>query len=91
VFDRYAPPAAQPTLKPKVPLYIYLDEAGDLCFSPAGSKLFILTSITCVGIPTWADELIQIRQKLNAAGLNTAEKLVAAKLKGQSLTGLPEK
>ena len=61
-------PVIQPP--PKDTLYLYLDEGGDLGFSKLGSKYFVLTAVTCLGVPKWAEELDVLRAQLCSAGLN---------------------
>lgn len=52
------------------PLFIFLDEGGDLNFSPTGSKYFSLTSITVTRPFVLQDELTNLRYDLIETGVN---------------------
>jgi hypothetical protein len=52
------------------PLYLYLDEGGDLAFSKKGTRYFTLTALVSFGWPVWADILPGLKAKLIAEGVN---------------------
>lgn len=45
-------------------LYIFLDESGDLTFSPQGSKYFLLTGMSCFRPFHWHADLVDYKFKM---------------------------
>lgn len=58
-----------PTPAPK-PVYIFLDEGGNLDFSPTGSKYFTLTCVAAVRPFAWDVGLGELRYELLESGLS---------------------
>ncbi len=56
-------------MKPPLPLYIYLDESGDLNFSPTGSSFYAFTVFISLGFPAWVNELGAYRAELAQSGV----------------------
>jgi len=51
-------------------LYVFLDEAGDLNFSPTGTKYFCLSSVTCVRPFLWESSLLEVKNNVLESGLD---------------------
>ena len=51
-------------------LYLYLDEGGNLDYSSNGTRFFTLTTVACLGEPTWANALKDLKAELVAGGVD---------------------
>lgn len=54
--------------QPAAPLYIFLDESGDLDFSPSGSKFFLMTCVAVRRPFPWEYKLAELRFDLIESG-----------------------
>lgn len=56
-------------MRPKEPLYIYMDESGDLNFSPTGTAYYTFTIFVSLGFPNWVNALDYYRHQLAQSGV----------------------
>jgi hypothetical protein len=62
-------PVPVPPAPPRKPLYLYLDEGGDLTFSKKGTRFFTLTTFVSLGLPRWAEALVDLKAEVVASGV----------------------